>query len=202
MCSGSYTEQFASLPASTVLHGYFQDRRYFLGFEQDIITEVTNALTTLEASLGSGDYVRSPNDHAAVHVRRGDYLRHPEFYPAWFERYYHQVISHLLARSDIRSIHVFSDDPVWCETLVKEFGPALKVLTPDKRFGGALDILAMSRHRVLAIPNSTFSWWAAALQTLHGGEVLAPIRWSEWINNPCEQLHFSHWLPFPDEPLR
>lgn len=192
VCKGSYEESFVSLSNNVLLDGYFQDRRYFLGYQDQIISEIAAALEAFAQTNGVLP-AEMPHGHAALHVRRGDYLHHPELFPDWFEHYSLSIAPYLIEKFDLTELHIFTDDECWCRNAFKRLGRKVKVMVPDVRFEGISDLIAMSRYPVLAIANSTFSWWAGATASRKGSQVIAPSKWSDWCPEPTATLFLPTW---------
>ncbi len=184
-CTGEFQGDFMEMKSPCVLTGYFQDRRYFSHYSDEIAELVVNKLTSEFA-------VAEPLD-GVVHVRRGDYLSHPEFYPEWFQDYATLAVSHLEQNMECKKITVFSDDLTWCRKNLRSRHADLDFATPDRRLGGAGDMWRMANARVLAIANSTFSWWAGFLGSRNGNAVVAPARWSTWCKDPLTCLYHENW---------
>lgn len=195
-CHGAYDESFATLPNNVLLDGYFQDQRYFLGYQEKIISEVSMALKEFVQTNGLL-LPKIGHGLAALHVRRGDYLQHPELYPDWFEQYTLSIAPYLIEVFNLSELHVFTDDEMWCRKALKHLGSKVKIKVPDMRFEGVGDLIAMSRYPVLAIANSTFSWWAGAIATRSGGQVIAPSRWSNCYHSAAVALYAPSWKHFP-----
>ena len=191
-----YDAKFSSLPGNSLLSGYFQDRRYFLDREEFIVGEVGEALSKapLDDEQSPPICQDAPLTHlGAVHVRRGDYLAHPEFYPEWFARYYERIVPHLMETYGVERVDVYSDDVGWCTKTYAPLGGRVRVAARDTRAQGIGDLVKMSSYSVLSIANSTFSWWAAAIASLRGASVIAPSRWSHWNTEPTATLYRPEW---------
>jgi hypothetical protein len=189
-CTGAFSPSFESLPAETVLIGYFQDQRYWLNYGESIVEEVAGTLAAAASRLGLGCEPVAPGA-AALHVRRGDYLGHPEFLPEWFEGYYLRAMAKLLDEAD--TVEVFSDDPAWCSSAFAAFRARVRIRVPQTEFGGLGDLLAMASATRLAIANSSFSWWAARLGSRVGQAVLAPQRWFSSMPDLEARLYLPNW---------
>jgi hypothetical protein len=191
-----YDARFGSLPSNALLSGYFQDRRYFLDREDFIVEEIGAALSK-SASDGrrQAPILQDPpsQEVGAVHVRRGDYLAHPEFYPEWFAAYYRGIVPQLMERYGLARIDVYSDDVHWCVKTFRPLGDRVRVAPQDTDCHGIGDLLRMSRYSVLSIANSTFSWWSAAIASMRGATVVAPARWSLWNAEPAATLYRPTW---------
>lgn len=183
LCDGSWDASFESLSGNVVLRGYFQDIRYMGTDLIDIVGEVAKILECPPARQLDG----------ALHVRRGDYLKYPEFYSEWFENYNRLAIKRLESEFGCQRITVFSNDLDWCQQNLSSHRAELQFAAPDFHLGGVRDIIRMSQARVLAIANSTFSWWAAAIATNFGSTVIAPTKWSSFCDTPKKSLYLPNW---------
>jgi hypothetical protein len=192
---GDYDGKFHVLPGNALLSGYFQDRRYFLDREDFIVEEIGDALAkcALQTDRQQVASSRRPQQVGAVHVRRGDYLGYPEFYPDWFASYYRRVVPYLIERYGLERVDIYSDDVAWCASTFAPLGDGVRVAPRDTRSQGICDLVKMSKYSVLSIANSTFSWWAAAIASIRGATVVAPARWSRWNTEPKTTLYRPTW---------
>jgi len=195
-CSGSYDEQFLLNGSDILLDGYFQDLRYLLNNRDKIIDEISEALRKFMVSVVNTDTPLMPNRVAALHVRRGDYLNHPELHPSWFEKYSMSIAPYLLEEFSLNELHVFTDDERWCLQTFRKFGKKIKIMTADKKYEGVDDLVKMSQYPVLAIANSTFSCWAGYISSSSDTQVIAPSKWSTWCTDPVKSMYLPSWKVF------
>jgi hypothetical protein len=73
------------------------------------------------------------------------------------------------------AIYYFSDDPKWVTMFLGNLLPGNIVSTEGLPAHEELFLMSACRHQVIA--NSTFSWWAAWLNTHSDKIVIAPRRW-------------------------
>lgn len=141
----------------------------------------------------------------AVHVRRTDYLDHPDRFPQMTPRYY-QAATDRVAADHQTTFLVFSDDIPWCrenpealgllgsrkphayiEGHVRPINPRERTTEPTDVY----DLLLMATCDAHIIANSTFSWWGAFLS--RQDLVVYPDRWFG-----DERLHATMWDCIPD----
>jgi hypothetical protein len=155
-----YPEFFAQ-PDPTYLNGMFQSEKFFAPVASLLRLHFSLRYPPLPAVEEMAARIRS-GPSAAIHFRRGDYLRNAAFNqkigvvgPA----YYEQAVRLLRERSPEATLYIFSDD---IETVAREFTPpgphvfvrAVASWHPwDK-----LRLMSLCDH--IAIANSTFSWSA------------------------------------------
>lgn len=158
------------------LDGYWQSERFFADIADKIIGDFD--LSHLSA--------RVPADAhrcAALHVRRGDYLRSNGYHPVLGADYYRGALSLL---DDFDGVKVFSDDPDWCAQGLGVEGA--QVVAGNDEITD-LGIMSRCRHNVIA--NSSFSWWAAWLNRTPGRMVVAPTKWF----GPTAGLNTDNMVP-------
>jgi Glycosyl transferase family 11 len=161
------------------LDGFWQSERYFSQCEDVIRRELTfkrETGATFEAYKRQIDQSEQP---ISVHVRRGDYVSHPEFSQSFGfvgVDYYQKAIARLIARFPSASLFFFSDDPEWVREHLTPNVPHVFVKNtgPDADLDD-LQLMSLCRHHIIA--NSSFSWWGAWLNADKNKVVIAPDRW-------------------------
>lgn len=170
------------------LTGYFQSEKYFA----DIAEQVREAFSFSERIWDGLDEklvkrIKSYKEQirntraVALHIRRGDYLNVPELYGGiCTESYYAKAVSLMKERVPEAVFYVFSNDPVWAKSWVKqqenEKSPMV-VIEGTGEDTGYLDLMLMSECRHYILANSSFSWWGAWLGKAKDKCVIAPTVW-------------------------
>ena len=139
------------------LHGYFQSEKYFSDCRDDIKAEFLLRNPVHPEGLD--------DDYIGIHVRRGDYLNHPDIHPTCSMQYYEKALSLL----PDKPVKIFSDDWEWCAKNFK--GDRFHVSTGN--FIEDFETLSKCNYHIIA--NSSFSWWAAWLSD--SKKVIAPSAW-------------------------
>jgi hypothetical protein len=157
--------------------GYFQDIRYFLGYEiADLIT-----LRKFDRSLMS----QAGKKIIAVHIRRGDYLLPKHCVHGiipW--SHYQQSINELKTKFPDALIALFSDD----KAIIPPF--RVDIRASELMLKDAEEFLMLAKCDAFVIPNSTFAWWAAVLSG--SAFVYAPKRW--FVNKDALESFFpDYW---------
>src|SRR5208283_3804939 len=156
--------EFLEQPDNTYLSGMFQSAQFFdpvanlLRLHFSFRYPPPPEVAALAERICSGP-------SAAVHFRRGDYVRNPDFareIGVLDLDYYQRAVRLLRQRSPQATLFVFSDD---IEAVAREFkppGPHVFVRCVDHWHPwDKIRLMALCEH--IAIANSTFSWWAAWL---------------------------------------
>jgi hypothetical protein len=157
------------------LAGYWQSERYFDAIADRLRGELTprqppdpvNA--ALLAEIEAAEAV-------SVHVRRGDYVDHPDIHPLMPVEYYRAAVDAVRARTRDPRFFIFSDEPDRAGALLSWLSPATVVShNGAERDSEDLRLMRHCRHHIIA--NSTFSWWGAWLCPHADKVVIAPRRW-------------------------
>ncbi|MBN1242900.1 MAG: alpha-1,2-fucosyltransferase [Spirochaetales bacterium] len=162
------------MPGDRYFEGYWQSEKYFEGIAGDLRAEFAFKPPLSDRNRRLLESVRRPV--ASVHVRRGDYLAHPNL-DICTPDYYRRAAESMRA-AGAASFLVFSDDLEYCRNAL-ELGPTPATFVDWNR--GALswqDMAMMSAcdHHVVA--NSSFSWWGAWLDSSPEKRVVAPTVWN------------------------
>ena len=161
---------------NTYLEGYWQSPKYFFDIQDIIRADFTLKDGLSEKSLELQKEIKNANS-VCVHVRRGDYVGNSYHDVGIGESYYEQGVQHILTKSAIDKIYVFSDDVEWCREHIY-FG--IETMFVGSEYAGKkgeehLVLMTSCKHFLIA--NSSFSWWAAWLATNPQKIVIAPKKW-------------------------
>jgi len=192
-----YPEFFAQ-PNSTYLNGMFQSERFFapvadlLRLHFSFRYPAQPEVAALAARIRSGP-------SAALHFRRGDYARNPNFareIGVLGPGYYARAVKQLRERSPDAKLYIFSDD---VEAVAREFTPAgphefVRGVQPWHAYD-KIRLMSLCDH--IAIANSTFSWWAAWLNPSPTKLVLAPEPWFARSPHDTADLVPPSWVRLP-----
>lgn len=181
-CSNKFHESaftYSEIPykPNCDLHGYFQSWKYF-DHCQDYIREVFTPKDAEDPDLFRGI--------CSVHVRRGDYLKFPDFHPTQDMQYYRKAMEQVPAKRFL----IFSDDVKWCER--NFIGNEFIVSEPAS---SAIDFKMQMACEHHIIANSSFSWWAAWLGDNQEKVVVAP---KNWFGKKLAPTHPTHDLIPPE----
>ncbi len=166
-----------NLSPSTKFDGNCQSTKYLEGHRADILKwiSIKDEYTT---------YQPAPNV-CVIHLRCGDFMQSKAFLPI---AYYKNAIAYIQSLDQQVVFQCVTDQKAMAETLlpgVEIIGSALAA-TPDAHKAGhhhggpiGIDFSLLTHAQYLIIPNSSFSWWAAYLNT-DKKIVVAPKYWGRF----------------------
>lgn len=169
---GTYNEpkfSYEKLPniPELILNGYFQSEKYFSDYKQEIIDLFDMSESTLVSDYLVG-FRKMNVPVTAVHVRRGDYLKNPEFHPVCDIEYYKKAMKEI---GESNFIFV-SDDMEWVKENFKGHNIWYSNFTDEIN-----DFKLMASCDNNIISNSSFSWWGAYLNPNQNKKIIAPKKW-------------------------
>lgn len=193
-----YVPEFEQLRKATIMSGYFQNIQYFQGYEDDIRLEFTFKAPLKGKCLEYAKIIGSVQS-VAVHIRRGDYLSDKSaannFVTCSIE-YYKRAVSHILDNVENPVFFVFSEDMEWVKENLSFGDNQVYFIDCNRGEDSYLDMQLMSlcKHNIIA--NSSFSWWAAWLNSSKNKMVIAPEKWfqNEDKNNLLDQFYPNTWI--------
>lgn len=167
-------------PNKTYLIGYWQTEKYFADIRPTILADFSfrDEPTRKNQQLLKA-IAQSPS--VSIHVRRGDYISNPnanKFHGTKDTAYYQTALQAVLKKVKNPHLFVFSDDPEWCKQNLRFKQPTTYVEGNKKGYED-MRLMMHCDHNIIA--NSSFSWWAAWLNTNPEKIVVAP---KQWFNDP------------------
>ena len=147
--------------------GYFQSEKNFP--DREFILNLFKPADWIEEKLSAYKEKIGVNK-AAIHVRRGDYIKLNHIYNVLDMDYYNRAMAILKPRG-VKEYLIFSQDTEWCkENFV---GDQFMFINDDS----LVELFLMGKCTHQIIGNSAFSWWGAYLNNNPYRQVIAPKRW-------------------------
>lgn len=138
----------------------------------------------------------------SIHVRRGDYLNIPFYQNICDEPYYRRAISYIKENVEKPHFYIFSTDTEWCKAnIVPILGESpFTVIDWNTGLDSYKDMQLMSccHHNIIA--HSSFSWWAAWLNTNESKIVVAPKEWFR-RDGITDKPQLASWVLFENDNL-
>lgn len=145
--------------------GYWQNYRYL-----EPIKNLINEELKISDDLIKYIYTEYPfiENSISVHIRRGDYVNLQDYYYLLDADYYNNALRLFPKDSNIL---IFSDDINWCKANIQY----PHVFFIEENMLTEFYMMSMCQNNIIA--NSTFSFWAAYLNTHLNKKVIAPKNW-------------------------
>ena len=188
-----YQPEIFKRPAS-FYYGYFQCFSYFNDIYHQLVREIRYD------GAASNEYLRKirSTESVAVHIRKGDYQadRKAAGMMAHISpEYYSGAAKHIARKLSIEPIfYLFSDDLQWTMKNIlpslEQVGQCVLIDNTSEPLSTLLDFECMKECRHQVIANSTYSWWAAYLNTYDKKQVVAPQVWYR-----RQQIDYDHFYP-------
>lgn len=181
------TDRFRK-PNAVFTAGFWQDKKYFLEANQPCLKK--------NISIGAENnkflHEIENSNSIAIHVRRGDYtdnkVKHI-YGNICTENFYINAIGEIRRKVANPRFFIFSDDTEYVEEL---FGTMEKtIISCNKGKNSFFDMYLMAHCKHMIIANSTFSCWAAYLNT-NNPIVICPRKWRN--DRPSPPITFDNWI--------
>ena len=174
------------------IEGWCQNEDYFSSIRDILIKEFTlKNIANIESECIKKDI--DSCESVSIHFRRGEYLNN-KFFGVVPLNYYYQAVNYINKMVKHPEYFVFSDDIEWVKNNFKIDG-TIHYLSPQNERASIhhtendfkdLELMKYCKHNIIA--NSSFSWWAAWLNTNPDKIVIAPKR---WYDDPIAQKYFE-----------
>lgn len=156
--------------------GYWQSEKYFKVIKEEIRKKLIFPEIVEEKNLQILKNIREENS-ISIHVRRGDYVGHPQLDGLAPIEYYEKAIEYLKKKIENPKFFIFSNDLSWCKENLPLKENEYEVVEGNTGDSSYIDMQLMSLCKHNIIPNSSFSWWGAWLNKNPQKIVIAPERW-------------------------
>lgn len=181
-----FDADFFDLPDGTYLRGDFQSEKYFFPVKDLIRRNFTFAGELNNDSKKYLALIRNAKLPVSIHFRITDYLKSEQkdqYHYVLPGEYYRQSIF-LLSRRLLKPVYfIFSDDLNYVKM---NYDLPVNAVFIDREVKTEswedMRLMSLCRHHIIA--NSTFSWWAAWLNSYTKKVIISPLRWFD--NNPSD----------------
>jgi len=183
-CCFEFSEKlFNECPDNVNINGFLQTEKYFKHIESSIKEDFTFKKDYLEPCT---EFISQFSERPLfLHVRRNDYVKHPDFHYNHSVEYYIESLKYF---DDDLEVLIFSDDMEWCKQqeffnqdrfYFSESTDRFNNVVPDSVHTQPalipfVDLCLMSLCNGAIIPNSTLSWWGSWLQKDRDRSIICP----------------------------
>lgn len=181
-----------SLDKNILLKGQWQSPKYF---DEVLVRQHFQFKDSVEKSdiytLNMLNNIRN-SDSVMINIRRTDYLN-SDFHGVFGMDYIINAIN--IIKDKVQNPHyfIFSDDIDWCFENIKL--PNMTIVNhryKGRKFSYYLQLMSNCKHFI--IPNSSFAWWSAWLNTDTNKTVIAPKRWFNRDDINTSDLIPDNWI--------
>lgn len=178
--------------------GYIQGYHQNYCFAESICDVLLNDFTfqlTHDAGLNKMCREIQNRNAVSIHIRRGDYLKkkNVDIYGGiCTDSYYDHAMQYIMKKYSDITWCFFSNDIEWVKKKYQDKNAIFIDKEMFEDYHDWYDMYLMSKCKHNIIANSTFSWWAAWLNSNPEKTVIAP---SIWINNCVyEDIYPENWI--------
>lgn len=189
-----YEEDFLMKTSSSYYIGYWQSEKYFSD-SKELIKKVFTFPEILDEKNSNLLNLINDRESVSIHIRRGDYIGHPELDGLAPLDYYEKSINYIKERVENPIFLIFSNDIEWCRENFKNIKNDFVYIDWNTKENSFRDMQLMSLCKHNIIPNSSFSWWGAWLNQNPEKIVIAPEKWFNDISKiPYEDIIPKSWI--------
>ncbi|MBA6224525.1 alpha-1,2-fucosyltransferase [Colwellia sp. MB02u-18] len=174
---------------ATYYRGYWQSYKYFEHLESEIKSKLIFPPITEKKNLLLINTMENLNS-VSIHIRRGDYINHPEFGGICGIKYYRSAIEKIENNIISPFYVIFSNDIEWCKENLKLTNAVYVDWNENEKSFRDLQLMSLCKHNIIA--NSSFSWWGAWLNNNSNKVVITPEQWMK--SKVCNDLIPDDWL--------
>jgi len=158
------------------LDGYWQSYLFFHEQRQQL-SKVFNFLPLMQGENALLVQHINASNAVAVHIRRTDYLLPESIHLAMDVDYYQRAMTHIKESNPDAVFYFFGDDEAWIREHFNIDNKTCYHVNHNKGAQSFLDmgLMCLCKHNIIS--NSTFSWWAAFLNTNPNQICIAPKQW-------------------------
>ncbi|MDC0637732.1 alpha-1,2-fucosyltransferase [Flavobacteriaceae bacterium] len=176
--------------------GYFQSPIYFEKYQERIrqTFQFNGSLLRVYHQIVL-EQIKDRNS-VGIHIRRGDYVTNKKanaFHGVLKVDYYIRALNALKNVKNDLHVYVFSDDIEWVEHHFS-FDLETYYVCTGNNDPTWTDMYLMSTCKHNIIANSTYSWWAAYLNSNPEKIVIAPKKWFNDSNIYVDDLFPRSWI--------
>lgn len=190
---GIFARNLKSAGNNCYLNGYWQNEKYFKEID-DIIRREFVFIEELNDDYITGIREQITQSEAvSVHFRRGDYVADKKInqtHGVCSMEYYQKAVEKIAQNVFNPVFFVFSDDIGWAKSHFRTRFPMVFVEKSDETQHSDFRLMSLCKHNIIA--NSSYSWWAAWLNTNNKKTVIAP---QQWFSNKRKQRQAKHITP-------
>ena len=185
---------FFNTGKNVYVKGFWQSEKYFTSIEKIIRTQF-RFKESFNSSIEALAQKVSNENSVSMHIRRGDYLSKEvqEYHGILSMEYYESAVQLMQGKVQDARFYVFTDDADWVKA---HFQPKVDITLVSGTFSTTSleDFYLMSHCKHQIIANSSFSWWAAWLNSHAEKIVIAPNQWYKNGPKDTQDIIPENWI--------
>lgn len=189
-----FDPEILEAPNNIYLEGYWQSAKYFQDIRPILLREFSFKYPQDAKSQDINQTINNTNS-ISIHIRRADYVTNSQTYQihgACSLDYYQKCVNDITSKVEYPYFFIFSDDPSWAkENLNLSFPTVLVDHNDASKNYEDLRLMSQCKHNIIA--NSSFSWWAAWLNSNPDKIVYAPQRWFNDDSINYADVYCENW---------
>lgn len=177
-----FEENLFKINSPTYIDGYFQTEMYFADIKEEILNDFKLNTPLDNKNKTFLNKIKTSNS-ISLHIRRGDYLKHPDKLGNCSFEYYKKAVDFIIQKTQSENpvLFIFSDDIKWAKKHATFEQKTIYVdINNPKKGCFDLELMKHCKHNIIA--NSSFSWWGAWLNQNPEKLVIAPNPWFKEFN--------------------
>ncbi|MEH6307019.1 alpha-1,2-fucosyltransferase [Olivibacter sp. CPCC 100613] len=191
----SYNASLFDDSSSKIYWGYWQNHLYVERVADQLRKDFTFSDLKPSKNFDLLNELEQSEQSVAIHIRRGDYLKDPYLGGLVNLDYFEKAISLIRGQVEKPIFYIFSDDILWCKENLPLNDNEANFIDWNKGAESYLDMQLMSNCKHAIISNSSFSWWAAWLNTNPDRLIVVPKVWYRLPEkSDFRQMHPSSWV--------
>lgn len=187
-----FSEEVLFSQKTKYLNGYWQHHRYVDLVEEELRQNLKFPKINDPQNEKLLKKIQHHNSVVSIHVRRGDYLNHPTLGGLCDLNYYRKAIDYIKFIIPNPLFVFFSNDIAWCR---QNFNSEEALYVDWNRGEDSfrdMQLMSLCHHHIIA--NSSFSWWAAWLNSRPDKIVIAPKKWINLPEADPKALLLDHFI--------
>ena len=186
--AGAESSAFLKAHKNIFMNGWFQNAKIAESIRDVLLKEFEPAREMTEEVKSRAEEMESA-ESVCVHIRRGDYVNHPQF-GVCTDEYYFRAMEGIAQKTAHPVFYIFSDGL----DEVKSMQFSYPVIYDDGNHDNYESLYLMSKCKHFIMSNSTFSWWGQFLSRNDGKIVMAPKRWCNDGHGQHKELYMQQWM--------
>lgn len=169
--------------------GFWQSPTYFRDIEKILKKEFEFNEPVHDSYFSNIKSKILDTNSVSLHFRRGDYVTNKKAnfsHGVCSIEYYQKAINYIADRVNNPTLFVFSDDIRWVKRNFKNTLPTIFVEQKNESLHTDFQLMSICKHNIIA--NSSYSWWAAWLNSNSNKIVVAP---RIWFRNKWKQIFIA-----------